>query len=134
MKNRQNNFLMIFFFGALVLIGAIYSIINNRQLKNDGKYTIAKIEKIEAGGKGCNIVVTVSFVYNKKENLHSAGCYSKNDLGDAYIGKRVFIKFVPNNDNAFKIYFECNVPDYLQQKDEINLDDSIIKKLTNNCN
>ena len=94
----------------LGLLGVLYSLYSKNELREKGRYTIATIEKITGGGKGCGLSIDISYLYEGEKQKLDNNCVSRSIVGNIYKGKKIFIKFIPHNNSAIHIYFELEIP------------------------
>lgn len=108
--------------GLFAAFGAFYQIRSSNKLGKNGIYTIVTIEKIKGGGRGCGIDIYVSFTYKKIEHKKWYDCFTHAQVSENPIGKRFFMKFIPNDkgffDKSIDILYHCPVPDTLQAPPE----------------
>ena len=107
-RNRYYIIVAVFLFLGLAIY---YQWRSSSLLANKGKYTIGTIDKMKPSGNGIRIFISF-FYQGKKEEvdyIQEVGFISR-----FYIGKRFFIKFIPNNDRAIAFNIDCAVPDSIQ--------------------
>jgi len=104
-----------FFVGLAILFFVMYAIYYGFQgedlLDKNGRYVIGTINKIEGGGgRGCVLKIYVSFNYNGIEQKESY-CENLQKIDESFIGKRVFLKIIPDHlDRKFIIFYNCSIP------------------------
>ncbi len=109
---KKNKLYILIGIVLFVAFAIYYDWHSNRLLADEGVYTIATIEKVQAGGRGCSRLVDASFVYNSAKHFEEKICIGSESVSQSLVGKRVFIKIIPKH-LKFGIYlqFNCLVPD-----------------------
>lgn len=109
MNNFDQNFkgkpLLIFF---LIIVGiAIYQLIINKKIDNNGIYT--KCTLINSEGYKGGIIITIKYKYKGNEYTGRLNCA----LSKTAIGNQYFIKLLSENPNENIFIREFSVPDCL---------------------
>jgi hypothetical protein len=113
---RNKNFIIIVLIVLFVLYAIYYGLNSDKILAEEGVYSIAKIENVQPGGRGCARLLDISFVYNNVKHMVSKICESNDSINESFIGKRFFIKIVPNElKRAIDFNFSCSVPDSITE-------------------
>ncbi|HSV10997.1 MAG TPA: hypothetical protein VLI68_09525, partial [Hanamia sp.] len=108
---RNKNFIIIVLIVLFVLYAIYYGLNSDKILAEEGVYSIAKIENVQPGGRGCARLLDISFLYNNVKHRASKICESNDSINESFIGKRFFIKIVPNElKRAIDFNFSCSVP------------------------
>lgn len=109
MKNKKNTYIISSFI-IVILIGGLFQWYSTKELNSNGKFTIATIEKVLPGGKGCGFMIDLSYYYKGEKYYLKNNCVSGSIVGQIFIKKKLLIKFTPNNDNYINIYFDIEIP------------------------
>jgi hypothetical protein len=113
MKNKTGTYISIIFLIVIAVYGGYYMIIEERLMRETGKYTIGVIKKTKIGSKGIRVFIT----YNYKEKGQEVDYITEySDRSKLQTGKRVFIKFIPESGFKYiKLDLDCIVPDSIKK-------------------
>jgi hypothetical protein len=113
---RNKKFYIIVIAVLFVLYAVYYGLNSDKILAEEGVYSIAKIENVQPGGRGCARLLDISFIYNNVKHTITKICESNDSINKSFIGKRFFIKIVPNElERAIDFNFRCSVPDTITE-------------------
>lgn len=122
--SERNKILIILIIGLFAGYALYYNNISDNLVTKSKTYTIATVEKIEAGGRGCGQKVSVSFKYKNLEHRQTY-CESIADVTASFRGRRFFIKIIPNHLNkGFDVCFNFGVPDSIKSAPYAGWDES----------
>jgi len=112
MKSKKGAYLGLILLIVLSLYGSYEGCKKERLLRETGKYTIGIIDNLKIGSKGIIVFITYYFENRKIETNYMTDYENKVKL---YPGKRIFIKFIPKNDERyFDLDLDCIVPDSIK--------------------
>ena len=101
----------------IIIVMIIWATINGiqadhavKQLKKEGVYTLATIIDIKGARSGR--WVEVKFLYNEREYKTKR---RNESIPHSWIGKKIFIKFLPSRPVESEYYERIEVPDSLEQ-------------------
>jgi hypothetical protein len=108
---KRNRYVLVG--GIILLLGfaIYYQWRSSSLLAHKGKYTIGTVEKMKSAGNGIRIYISYFYQGTKEEVDYIEQI---DYLTRFYVGKRLIIKFIPNNDRAIRFNMDCDVPDSIQ--------------------